>query len=159
MLIVLGMVADEAHGPVHVLDDFGNRVPRLAAVHDGEDRIAAIEQLADESRSDRVVTGKPAAAHDPDNARTIGIRRRREHVHRERHAEFSAVDDVNLALEGTLVLGTDMPGDDSRKGAGRERKRRKLRHMASSPVKRWTVGIPRSFGLAQGDSHDDARKS
>ena len=49
-VIVLGMIADEPHRPVQVLDDFGNREPGLAAVDDGEDGVTALEKLVDRSR-------------------------------------------------------------------------------------------------------------
>ena len=72
-VIVLRMVPDEAHGPVHVLDDLGNCEPGLAAVDDGKDSVPAIEQLADESRVDRLMRREPPAADHPDDAAPLAL--------------------------------------------------------------------------------------
>ncbi len=91
-----------AHGTVHILDDLGNREPGLAAVDDGEDRIAPLEQLGDKSRTDRLVGRKPTAADHPDDGRAIGAGLGREDVHRERRAKLAAVDDVDLLIKSSL---------------------------------------------------------
>ena len=39
----------EPHLAIHVGDDLGKRVPRLAAVDHGKNRIATIEQLLDQA--------------------------------------------------------------------------------------------------------------
>src|SRR2546423_7269930 len=60
--IILGVVTDVPHGPVHVLEDLWNRELRLAAVDDGENRVTTVEELADKERLDRPVRRAPAAA-------------------------------------------------------------------------------------------------
>ena len=122
--VVLGMKPDEPDGPVHVLHDLGNREPGLAAVDDGEDRVAALEQLGDEPRVDRIVRREPASADDPDDGRPVGVGLGREDVHRERRAELAAVDHVDLAVERGLVIRTGDDGHDSQK-AHRKRDRTK----------------------------------
>ena len=108
-LVVLGVIADESHGPVHVFDDLGNREPGLAAVDDREDGVAPLEKLCDRLRVDRFVAREPAAADDPDDRRAVGIVLRREDVHRQRHAVLSTVDHVGLAVErGRLCPESDL---------------------------------------------------
>ena len=48
--IIGRMIANEPYGAVHVGDDFGKRIPRLAAVDDGKDRISPLEELLDVPR-------------------------------------------------------------------------------------------------------------
>ena len=55
--VVLGVITDEPHSPVHVLDDLGNGIAGLAAVDDGEDGVASIGQRLDEDRQNRLVRG------------------------------------------------------------------------------------------------------
>ena len=71
--VILGVVADEPDGPVHVLDDLGDGEPGLAAVDDGEDRVAPVEQRPDEGRVDRLVRREEPAADDQDDRRPVGV--------------------------------------------------------------------------------------
>ena len=101
-LVIRGVVADVAHGAVHVLQHFGNGELRLAAMHDGEHGVAALEQLLHKAEIDRLVRGEPAAADAEDHRRAVGLRRL-EDVHRQRRAELAAVDHVLGPFERRLV--------------------------------------------------------
>ena len=57
---VRGVKADEAHGAIHILEDFGNGELRIAAMHHGKDGVSAVEQVGE--TPDR--TGRP---HVPKN--------------------------------------------------------------------------------------------
>ena len=53
-------------------DDLGHRVARLAAVDDGEDGVAAVEQGGGTTAVDRSCDEKQAAADDQDDTRAVG---------------------------------------------------------------------------------------
>ena len=97
--------ANVAHRQVHVGDRFGNRVLRLAAVHDREDRVAPREQLLEKAEIDVVVIRHPAAADDPDHGRAVGVALGREHVHGQRRAKLAAIDHVLAPRVGRFVVG------------------------------------------------------
>ena len=101
--VVLGMMANEPDGPVHVLDDLGDGEPGLAAVDHGEDGVAAVDERSDEGRVDRLVRGEEAAADDEDDADALGVLLGREDVHRQGGAVLPPVDHVFLAVEGRLA--------------------------------------------------------
>ena len=98
--IFLGVGPDELDRTVHLLDDLGNDVLRLAAVHDREDRVAAIEQRADgQVEVDHLLVRHPPAADAEDDSPAVGLLLRGEHVHGERDAVMAGVDHVLLASE------------------------------------------------------------
>src|SRR5262249_11524636 len=96
--------ANVADGPAHVLEDFRDCKFRLTAVHDGEDRVTAFEQLAGESRVNGLRGGEPAAADDVNHAGPVGLLRR-EDIQRQRQAVLAAVNDVAGAREGRVTAG------------------------------------------------------
>ena len=80
-------------------------------MHDGEDGVAAIDErreeqlgqrLAEELAVDRLVGRCPPPADHPDHARAVGlhlrVRLRREHVHRQRDAGQTAVNNVGFTV-------------------------------------------------------------
>ena len=95
-VIVLGMIPDEPNGPVHVLEDLGDRVLGLAAVDDREDRVAPLERLGEEVRVDRIVPREPAAADGPDDRRAVGAGLGGEDIHRQGTAELAVTVKVCL---------------------------------------------------------------
>ena len=97
------MIANEPNGPVHVLDDLGDGISRLAAVDDGENRVAAIEQRPEAGRIDRLVRGTKPAADREDDACTVALRLGRQDIHRQGRAELPRVDDVFLAVECRFI--------------------------------------------------------
>ena len=66
-VVILGAVADKANGAMYILDDFGNREPRLRTVDDGEDGVAAPEEGSVHFRTNGFRTRTPAAADDEDD--------------------------------------------------------------------------------------------
>src|SRR5579875_3652312 len=82
---VAGMVADVAHGSLDVGDGLGDGETRLAAVTDGEYRVAALEwffnEVMERERIDQCWLGEPAAADKGDDGQAIGALLRHEHVH------------------------------------------------------------------------------
>ena len=117
-MIILGMIPDEPHSAVHVLDDLGNRELGLAAVDHGEDRVAPLEELVDQAGSDRVVRREPTAADHPDDGRAVGSGLGCEDVHRQRGPILAAVDNVDLSVERGLVVAMantrDRPSGDEK---------------------------------------------
>src|SRR5262249_55745374 len=103
--VVLGVMPNEADGAMHVLEDLGDGELRLAAVHDGEDRVAALQELIDKADVDHFVSREPTAADDKDQAEAVLVFLRLEDIHRQRRAVFAAVDDVFLAGEVGTVAG------------------------------------------------------
>ncbi len=98
------MIPDVADRPVHVLEDLGNRELGLAAMHDGEDRIAAVEQLIHGRQTDVFVAREPAATDHPDDGGAVLMGLGCENVHRQGRAIFAAVHHVDLAVERRIVI-------------------------------------------------------
>jgi len=109
-LVVLRMVADEANRPVHVFEDFGDRVFRLTAVDDREDGVAALDELLDGAGADVCVRGEPTAADDRDQAGTVAGLLWREDVESQGGAEFAPIDDILCARVSRAVLGGGRAG-------------------------------------------------
>src|SRR5262245_60452782 len=94
---VLGVRSNVARRSMHVLQDLFQIEFRLAAVDYGKHRVAALEKLLEHGRAYGGVVGEPAAANARDDARAVGVFFGSEHVHRQRSAEFAAVNHVLLA--------------------------------------------------------------
>src|SRR5262245_45888918 len=97
------MMANEADGTVHVLDDLGDGEAGLAAVDHGEDCEASFNEWSDKGRVDRLVRGEEATADDEHDVDAIGVLLGREDIHRQGGAILSPVDHDFLAVDGWLV--------------------------------------------------------
>src|SRR5262249_36405925 len=111
--VILGVIANEPNGPVHILDDLRDGETRLAAMNHGENRVAAIDERPEICRGDRLVRGSKAAAHHEDNPRTVDLRSGREDIHRQGCAELSRVDDIFLAVKCRLIGADGRAGQES----------------------------------------------
>src|SRR6266542_6027902 len=101
--VFCGVVAHEPDSPMNVLLDFRNGESGLRTMHDGENRVAAVEQDAIKAGVDRVMTGgKPAADHEQ-NAAAVLIFRLKD-VERQGRAKFAAIDHVFDTVEPGLCL-------------------------------------------------------
>lgn len=110
--ILTGVKPDEAHGPVHVLNDLGNRVARLAAVNHREDRITSIGERLDKNRRDVVMRGNEPSTDHHDHANPLGVFFGREDVHCQGRSEFPSVDHIFAAVE----RGFGGPSDGRKSG-------------------------------------------
>ena len=139
-VIVLGVMPDEPHGAVHVLEDLGDRVLGLAAVDDREDRVAPLEQLVEEAGVDPLVRREPAAADGPDHRRAVGVRLGREDVHRQRACRTCGRRSRPPCGRRPACRRPGAGFDETEALEPTARKRKKtlaFRHMAWTPVKRW----------------------
>src|SRR5438105_5279833 len=109
-VVIHRVKANEADGPMHVVENFRNRKFRLTAVHDGKNRVASLDQLRDwrkgKSRLGNGMRRYPPTANDPHDAGSVGFFLRRKYVHGERHAVLTAIHDVASALEWLVLLGS-----------------------------------------------------
>ena len=99
--VFLGVVLDEPHRAVHVVDDLGNGELRLAAVDDREDDVAAFQELgraAGVEVLEHLLARLELHGDANDHAPTVRLLLGSEDVHREGDAVLAAVDHVLLAL-------------------------------------------------------------
>src|SRR5208283_629356 len=90
--VLRGMRPDEPHRASNVLDDLRDGELWLGTMHDNEDRLATLQEFTALGLA-RLRPGLPAATRQGENA-YAGRAFRFDDVHRERHAELSAVNDV-----------------------------------------------------------------
>ena len=103
--IFRSVVANESDRAMNVLLDFRDDEAGLRTMHDGKNRVTALEQRPIKSGIDGVVAGEKSAAHHEENGAAIGFLRLK-HVQRQGRPKFSAVNDVLGSLESVLGLGT-----------------------------------------------------